>query len=570
VKPQGPHVAAFQVLFHAIFRKSLRQARLANVLAIAVVAATLASVQGAPGVRAAVAPQGFRVSGRVVNATTGEPIRGAAVALLTVQDSQVVASTESGDEGQFAFDSLSAAKYQLSASKRGYSTGFYNQHFEFNSAIVTGPGQDTEHLVFKLAPAAVIYGTVTSDGGDPVQGASVMLFQKPHRHEPGEKIEQVQSAQTDDTGAYEFSSLEPGDYLIAVKARPWYATTPNRENGPVQVTEAQAALDVAYPVTYFDSTTDESSAAILTLATGAREQADISLHAVPAVRIQVSVPQRSNGTLAMPSLQASAFGINMQLDDPQVIEPGKRGGVMELAGLAPGNYQLTQGDPPRMVELDASSNQQVDPSAGVPTQSVSGVVQTASGAPLADRAMIVLEPADGTGIPIAPAQIAGGSFKFTDVPPGLWLVEAVSQQTQMPVMSVAPRGGKPQAGNRITVEEKPLALVVTVSAGNTRIEGFARKGGKGVAGAMVILVPKDPSAIAELARRDQSDSDGSFTLLNVAPGDYTLVAVEDAWGIDWFDPAVISRYLPHGMAVTVKDKSDKTLRLDRPVEVQAK
>jgi hypothetical protein len=87
---------------------------------------------------------------------------------------------------------------------------------------------------------------------------------------------------------------------------------------------------------------------------------------------------------------------------------------------------------------------------------------------------------------------------------------------------------------------------------------------------MVILVPKDPSAIAELARRDQSDSDGSFTLLNVAPGDYTLVAVEDAWGIDWFDPAVISRYLPHGMAVTVKDKSDKTLRLDRPVEVQAK
>ena len=260
----------------------------------------------------------------------------------------------------------------------------------------------------------------------------------------------------------------------------------------------------------------------------------------------------------------------MPLDDPQVMAPSKTGGVIELAGLAPGNYQLTQGDPPRMVELDATSNQQVDPSAGVPMQTVSGVVQTSSGVQLEDRAMIVFEPADGTGPPIAPAPIAGGSFKVTGVPPGSWLVEVMGQQTQMAVLAIGSRGGKSQAGNRITVEDKPLALVVTVSAGNTRIEGFARKNGKGVTGVMVILVPKDPSAIAELARRDQTDSDGSFALLNVAPGDYELVAIEDAWGIDWFDPAVISRYLPHGMAVTVKDKSDKTLHLAEPVPVQAR
>jgi hypothetical protein len=148
--------------------------------------------------------------------------------------------------------------------------------------------------------------------------------------------------------------------------------------------------------------------------------------------------------------------------------------------------------------------------------------------------------------------------------------QATDQIMQLPVLAIAPRGGRAQAGNRITVEDKPLALVVTVSASNTRIEGFARKDGKSVAGAMVILVPKDISAIAELARRDQSDSDGSFALLNVAPGDYTLVAVDDAWGMDWFDPAVISRYLPHGMAVTVKDKSDKVQKLAEPVPVQAR
>jgi hypothetical protein len=545
---------------------------------VAAIALTAACAQSGSTVRSASAARGYRVAGTVVNSSSGEPVRGAAVALLTVADGQVVASTESVDDGQFAMDSLSASKYQLTASKRGYTTAFYNQHWEYNSAVVTGPGQDTEHLVFKLAPAGVIYGAVTGDGGDPVEGASVMLFEKPHRHVPGEKIEQVQSVQTDDTGAYEFAGLEPGDYLIAVKARPWYAASPKREGPQSQETEAQAALDVAYPVTYFDSTTDEGSAGTLTLATGAREEADISLHAVQAVRLTVASP-RGRGAM-QPSLQETIFGTAVQSNSVEsgmveVFESetndGKANpGTVEFAGIAPGHYELTQGDPPRMAELDATSSAQVDPTEGVPTQTVSGVVQTAPGVPLAGHGMMVLQPAEGTGPAVAPAQINSGSFKFFNVPAGSWLVEAMDQQTQMPVLAVGPSGGKAQAGNRITVEDKPLSLVVTVSAGNTRLEGFARKDGKGEAGAMVILIPKDISEVAELARRDQSDSDGSFALLNVAPGDYTLIAIQDAWGMDWFDSAVISRYLPQGMAVTVKDKSDKILRLDQPVQVQVR
>jgi uncharacterized surface anchored protein len=514
--------------------------------------------------------QGYRVAGTVVNATSGEPVRGAAVALLTVEDSHVVASTESGDDGRFAMDGLSAAKYQLTASKRGYSTGLYNQHWEYNSAVVTGPGQDTGKLVFKLSPAGVIYGVVTGDGGDPVEGASVMLYEKPHRHVPGEKTLLLQTVQTDDTGAYEFANLEPGDYLVGVKAKPWYAMSRNSSDTPAQETDAEAALDVAYPVTFFDSTTDDSSAATVTLATGAREEADVSLHAVQAVRIAVPAPQKANGSFAAPTLQATAFGNELPLDDPQVMEPAPGGGVMILSGVAPGRYELTEGDPPRLVELDANSSQQVDAAAGVPTQTVSGKVETVSGAAFTGRGFLELESADGRGPVIQPAAIEGSSFKFDSVPAGSWIVEAIGQDTQLPVLAIASRGARAQAGNRITVEDKPLALNLIVSAGNTRLEGIAQKKGKSLAGAMVILVPKDLAEIAELARRDQSDSDGTFALLNVAPGDYTLLAIEDAWGMDWFDPAVISRYLPQGMAVTVKDKSEKTLHLAQPVEVQAK
>lgn len=541
--------------------------------AVAVFALTCACAQTAPKARSEYAAQGYRVAGVVVNAVSGEPVRGVAVALLTVQDSHVVASTESGDDGQFALESLSAAKYQLTASKRGYSTGFYNQHYEYNSAIVTGPGQDTEHLIFKLSPAAVIYGVVTGDGSDPVDGASVTLYEKPHMHVPGERTEPVQTVQTDDTGAYEFRGLEPGDYMIAVKAKPWYASSPNGGGAQKQETEAEAALDVAYPVTFFDSTTDEGSAATITLAKGAREEADISMHPIQAIRLVVASP-RGRG-VSQPILQETIFGLPIQNNGMEMAEPGTpdaqgNSTTVEFEGVAPGHYELTQGDPPRLVEMDASSSQQVDPTAGVPTQTVSGVVQTAPGVSFTGRGMIALQPADESGPMVAPAQIDGGSFKLDNVPPGSWLVEAMGQETQLPVLAIGPRGGRAQAGNRITVDDKSLALVVTISAGNTRIEGFARKDGKGVAGAMVILVPKDIAEIAELARRDQSDSDGSFALLNVAPGDYTLVAVDDAWGMDWFDPAVISRYLPQGMSVTVKDTSDKTQHLDQPVVVQAK
>ncbi|HTW78832.1 MAG TPA: carboxypeptidase regulatory-like domain-containing protein [Terracidiphilus sp.] len=537
---------------------------------LAAFAIAAAFAQSAASTRAAPPAQGYRVAGTVVNAISGEPVRGAAVALLTVEDSHVVASTESGDDGKFVMNGLAAAKFQLTASKRGYSTGFYNQHWEFNSAIVTGPGQDTANLVFKLSPSGVIYGVVTGDGGDPVEGAAVILYEKPHRHEPGEKIEQVQNVQTDDTGAYEFANLEPGDYLIAVKARPWYAMSPNPADAQSQETEAQAALDVAYPVTYFDSTTDESSAGAITLTTGAREEADVSLHSVQAVRIAVAAPRKTDGSLARPTLQATAFGNELPLDDPEVMEPGQAGGVMQLAGIAPGHYELTQGDPPRLVDLDATSSQQVDPAAGVPTQAVSGKVETAAGTAYTGRGTAVLEPADGAGPVIQPAAIDRGSFKFDSVPAGAWLIEVMGQETQLPVLAIAPRGGGAQSGNRLLVEDKPLSLVVTVSAGNTRLEGFVHKDGKGLAGAMVMLIPRDLTQIAELARRDQSDSDGSFALLNVAPGQYTLLAIEDAWGMDWFDKAVISRYLPRGMAVTVKDKSEKTLHLDQPVEVQGK
>ena len=89
------------------------------------------------------------------------------------------------------------------------------------------------------------------------------------------------------------------------------------------------------------------------------------------------------------------------------------------------------------------------------------------------------------------------------------------------------------------------------------VEGFAKRSGKGVQGAMVVLVPKDPESNHELFRRDQSDLDGSFSLQSAIPGSYTIIALENAWDLDWAKPAVLARYCQHGRIIIVGDQTSE-------------
>jgi hypothetical protein len=508
----------------------------------------------------------YRIAGKVVNAVTGEPVRRAAMALLAVEDSRPIASVESGNDGSFALEGLPAAKYQLTASRRGFRTAFYDEHDEFSTAIVTGAGQETGGLLFRLVPGAVLHGVVTADGGDPVADADVMLFLKPHG--TGDRIVEAGSALTDDTGAYEFGNLAAGDYLLAVKAEPWYALHHSSINTrPRPANDPSVALDVAYPVTYFDSTTDEASAFPIVLAGGSREEANITLHAVPALHLTLEAPRAERGEV-MPVLHQTIFGAKV-FTESLASPPDPRQATVEFTGIAPGHYEVEQAEP-RIVELDATVNQRVDTSLGTPTVEISGTLQTSFGSSLKDEATVTLEPLD-SALRQAPIQAVclQGAFNFPKVPPGVWELWAESAGRQLPIASIA-LDGRAHAGNRLTVRDRPLSVVATVSQAETRVEGFARRDDKGMAGVMVVLVPKNRSAFRSLVRRDQSDSDGSFALRDVVPGQYTVVAIQDGWELDWAQPEVLGRYLPRGVAVTITETSGKLIRLSEPVPVQAR
>jgi hypothetical protein len=511
----------------------------------------------------------YRIAGTVVNAPTGEPVRRATVAVLSVANSRILQSVLSGEDGRFTFTGLPAAMYQLTASKRGFRTAFYDQHEEYNSAVVTGEGLETENLVFRLSSGAVLHGEVTSDGGDPMEAAKVMLFRKPRGHNPDERTVLVDSTSTDDSGSYEFANLAPGEYLMAVKAEPWYALHHSRD-AAAQGTESRASstLDLSYPVTYFDSTTEEASAALIILSAGSRTEANLSLHAVPSLHLSVPSNGKQVESALSVELRQIVFGTEIgsvslsSQTDSKSIHDG------EFGALAPGRYELQQGDPPRLLELEVAANQQIDPNAGAIATSVSGSLRNASGSAKVEEASLTLTPLETFGgFHELNATALKGKFSFAAVPSGTWLLSVVSAGKSWQVLSLA-ADGKSHPGNQLTVKDRALSLAVTVSEGATRVEGFARKDGKGMGGAMVVLVPENPGENLSLFRRDQSNTDGSFALVDVPPGQYKIVAIENGWDLDWARPEVIARYLPLGIAVTVDGNSGKLMRLAQPVAIQ--
>jgi len=516
----------------------------------------------------------YRIAGTVVNSASGEPLRHATVAALSEEDSHTVASAESDSEGRFTLLNLPAAKYQLTASKRGYRTAFYDEHDEYSTAMVTGPDQDTGGLTFRLVPGGELHGVVLTDGGDPVENARVMLFLKSHPGKHGPRIDQADSASTDDTGAYEFNDLAAGEYLLAVVAEPWYAihrssSRARQKSVAAGAPDPAAALDLAYPVTYYDSTTDEALATRLVITGGSRQEADITLHAVPALRIEVDTPRKPDGSIARAELRQTVFGAVVSAESAGFLD-AMQSGTTEFSGVAPGQYELAQGDPPRVVEMDATASLKVDPALGTPTASIHGTLRTPAGAPLTDDCNLSLEPLEGTERQSSiQTNCIRGAFSFPTVPPGEWQLSGETAGRLLPIAAITV-GGRTRRGNLVTVQDRPLSLVVSVSQGATRLRGFARRNGKGVAGVMVVLVPSGMAALEGLARRDQSDSDGSFSLHDVVPGNYILVAIEDGWELDWTQPQVIGRYLPGGIPVTVTDKEGKLTTLNAPVPVQTR
>jgi Carboxypeptidase regulatory-like domain len=543
----------------------------AAVVTVAVAISALAcAAQTAP------ASGSFTISGIVRSATTGAPLDRAEVTLSTAGEEETqIAETITGEGGAFRFDRLAAGKYALAASRRGYIGGSYQEHEGgYSTAIVTGPNLVSQGLRFNLFPIAVIGGAVTDDNGDPVPGAQVTLYRQ--QAQGGEtKIVSADAEVTHDDGTYEFDRVRAGTYYIGVSATPWYAFHPPARVAPDGTPlpadqQPRSPLDVAYPMTFYANATDSSSATPIQINPGDHPELDLTMHAVPAVHLEIRAakPDPHHG-FSMPQLEQNIFG-EEQFQPPSHATIHMNGDQMfvDLGGIAPGHYSLRDfgpNGPSRSTSLDLTSDQTVDFSAGGNTVDVSGKLEMASGAALPAVTMLQLVPDGGNGIVNTPAS-ADGSFDLRAVPPGEYTVQVSTSTGLVDVVQMAASGADVH-GRRITIGTDPVLLAAMLSRGTVSVSGYARRDGKGLGGVLILLVPEQPQDNADLFRRDQSDSDGSFTLSRVLPGNYTLVAIENGWSLEWSHPEVLAPYLARGVKVRITGQP-ANLDLPSAVDVQ--
>jgi hypothetical protein len=118
-------------------------------------------------------------------------------------------------------------------------------------------------------------------------------------------------------------------------------------------------------------------------------------------------------------------------------------------------------------------------------------------------------------------------------------------------------------GHEIDIDRgASVQLKIILSHGVGRIDGTAFRDGKPLAGVMIVLVPQDIEHNSALVRRDQSDSDGTFTLYYVLAGTYTIVAIQNGWDLQWLNPAVLQPYLKGGEVVSVAPRGRYNIKVN--------
>jgi Carboxypeptidase regulatory-like domain len=535
-----------------------------------------ALAQSSPS-NAGASPGTYKIAGVVVNGMTGSALAQARVALVDTRSRRQAATVVSGEDGHFEFASLPAGKYGLMGTKAGFLTQFYEQHEQFNTAIVTGPEMKTDALVLRLTPMAVISGHVTDEHGEAVRKATVSLYLDDNSGGTTRTMG-VGATTTDDVGYYDFSEIQPGKFFIAVSAMPWYAVHPSMALQEVTGGSVSPALDVAYPTTYFGGATEAEGASAIVIQGGERVQADITMEAVPALHIIFHAPANQDaGAFQPPALQKRVFDSleGVPQGGMNQVEPG----VYELTGVPAGRYTVQtsnggEGEPGQSADVNLTSGlHEIDGLHGEPLASLKLTVKVPGEEATPKQMFLALQdshlrtiaysPLDGEGKAAFDALAAG---KYTIVCYGLGRRYAVAK------IALASGAGTTEiAGHEVSVTAgSTQELAVSLAAGVVNVEGVVQKGGKPVAGVMVVLIPKDPLAHNDLFRRDQSDFDGTFAVGGVIPGSYTIVAVEDAWGFEWLKPGVLSRYAEHGQKLEIGPLMQRTVVLPDAVEVQGR
>lgn len=475
-------------------------------------------------------------------------------------------------DGKFEISGLRPGAYRMSAAAPGYVLS------DQDSKTFYRPG-DTVTLT--LVKGGVITGKVTNSSGDPLVGATVGAIRvrrtddKPPRASVGMMSQMTEAMsvllgpyKTDDRGIYRIYGLAPGTYQVAAGGR----GAQGFSRGGSNAYDGDAA-------TYYPSSTLDTAGEVSVVAGAEVTNIDIRYRNNRGYSISGSVAA-ATGTTVQGASVVLARADNGIVEGTTTIYSGRNENKFAFESLAEGDYVIYAiGGLGNLVLGAEGMAMSISESHRVTVRGadVTGVqLQLEPLGSIAGRA--VLEPLqdpkqkaeckDARPVPLEGIvlsardqrkQSAADPFssilaEFKNTTPndkGEFVVSLLRSGLQhldfalpgehlyVKTLMLAQTGPKVKpidaAKNGITMRsgDKVKGLVMTVSEGAAGLRGkviSAEDNKPPTVKMRVHLVPSEPESADEVLRYAESDvaSDGSFSLTNLAPGKYWLVARENS------------------------------------------
>jgi hypothetical protein len=598
----------------------IKMQKLAVVAAIlpAIFCSTLVSGAGRSRFSAQAVSATGRLAGIVVAGDTGLPSRRGVVSLSAV-DSQSSRTTNTDDQGQFAFEAVPAGSYFLRASRPGYLTVSYGQKRPGSqtrgTAIDLKAGQRIDGLVMTLPKGAALSGTVTDDHGEPAYPCLVTALRSV-MVSGVRSMEEARSALTDDRGFYRIGVLPPGEYVVRARsnASVGYAEQTYYDLGNSSQVTGNAATRLVAPTSdamrsvvrgnsegYYPgaSTAAEarpvsiaaneervgldvtlqvfaaSLAGVITLPNGqrvSRPRLFLVERGTPLAGAARAWPVHSDGTFEVPELSPGRYTLIARAAIAPAGSEGERRADAVIDGglFANSTAELLSAELDVVVGTTSVRDLQLTVRPGA---TLSGTVVFAGALPRDASGIIIGVKAVGlSGREIdltaaAPATVDDGArFQIAGVPPGTyrWSVSGGLLGWWPHSMMVA---GVDTLDGVLEIRpgQNVSGIVLTLRDQSAEVAGVLQAPtGRPTAGYTVLLFPTDPRFWTPESRRIRAtptSTDGRFSFAKLPNGTYGLAAVTDIEADAWFDPAFLRDLLAAAVVIRVGEGEKKTQNL---------
>ena len=486
----------------------------------------------------------FKLTGSVVNAVTGEPIRRALVQLEG--GSEHSGLTDSN--GHFEFAGLPAGQVNITARKPGF---FAQEELEGGSPEVRSIiiSADTPSATVKLTPESVIYGRVEAPDGEPIEEIPIRVISS-QIVDGRKRWEPRANSMTNEDGEFRVANLPPGVYYV--EAGPG-ASFRMRRARRLQVGEE------GYTTAFYPGATDPTGASPIILSPGQQQEVHFALKPQPVFKISgiirgyvanmgvdLQIVDKLGEQLTVPiqlNPEAGTFDTKVPAGDYTLrvrAQDAKQSAAADVPVSVTGNLsgvQVILGPAtsiPVNVRREASDSDKVNQRGAEPV----AVHLSSSESPFSSLDFWSA-PDQQKDHPLAVRNVDPGKYSIDIVTNGSWYVQSAScGSTDLLRDDLAVPAGAQLPPIEITLRNDGATLT-----GSVQSDGSPEHG-------TVVLVPERGSAAqAKVASAAQA---GEFRFDHLAPGDYRLLAFDRVNDLEYRDPEVLNAYLSRGTHVSLQ------------------